>query len=226
MPVRSTAARLLRLLLTIILMIALPQARAGAGPQTDRNASSRTFDELYARGQALNKGIKTLSAHFVETTTSALLRADRPIVARGMLYVERPSRVALQYTDPADQRIVIDGKWMTAVARGVRQKMDIGAAQDRVQKYFVESDAGELRRVFDIDLRDRSSRAGTREVVMLPKRKQIKEALSKLELWVGEDTALLKAMRMTFANGDTKLMEFDNVVPNASIDPAVFSVSP
>ena len=61
---------------------------------------------------------------------------------------------------------------------------------------------------------------------MLPKRKPIKEALSKLELWVGDDNGLLKAMRMTFANGDTKLMEFDNIVPNAPIDPTVFTVSP
>src|SRR4029079_17856944 len=77
-----------------------------------------TFDELYAQGQLANKDIRTLTARFVETTTNTLLRADRPIVTRGMLYVERPSRVAMVYTDPADQRIVIDGKWMTMVARG------------------------------------------------------------------------------------------------------------
>ena len=183
-----------------------------------------SFDQLYAQGQAANKGLRTLTAHFVETTSNALLRADRPIVARGLLFVERPSRVTLQYTDPPDQRIVIDGRWMTTSARGVSRKLDIGASQDRVQKYFVQSDAGELRRVFEIELRDRSARPGTREVVMLPKRKPIKEALSKLELWVGDDNGLLKAMRMTFANGDVKLMEFEHVTTNSTIDPAVFTV--
>ena len=201
-------------------MVLALTAPLGAGQATP------SFDQLYAQGQAANKGLKTLTARFVETTSNALLRADRPIVARGLLFVERPARVTLQYTDPPDQRIVIDGKWMTTTARGVSRKMDIGASQDRVQKYFVQSDAGELRRVFDIDLRDRSARPGTHEVVMLPKRKQIKEALSKLELWVGDDNGLLKAMRMTFANGDTKLMEFDTIVPNAPIDPSVFKSSP
>ena len=55
-----------------------------------------SFDQLYAQGQAANKGLRTLTAHFVETTSNALLRADRPIVARGLLFVERPSRVTLR----------------------------------------------------------------------------------------------------------------------------------
>jgi hypothetical protein len=33
-------------------------------------------------------------------------------------------------------------------------------------------------------------------------------------------------MRMTFANGDTKSMAFENVVLNATIEPGTFSVDP
>ncbi len=217
----------------IVCVVSVFGLRAGASaalaaPSQKKPAATTsgkpTFDELYAQGQLANKDIRTLTARFVETTTSPLLRADRPLVARGMLYVERPSRVAMVYSDPADRRIVIDGKWMTAIGNGVQQKIDIGAAQNRVQKNFVGGDAGELRRIFNIELLDRSTRPGTREVAMTPKPKQIKEALSKLELWVGEKSALLEAMRITFTNGDTKLMEFENVTPNAVIEPAVFAV--
>jgi outer membrane lipoprotein-sorting protein len=228
---RGTVSHL-RVILAAALLLAA--ARDGYVPVTAQKAATPaatasnkpTFDELYAKGQAVNKNIRTLTARFVETTTNALLRQDRPIVARGMLYVERPSRVALQYSDPAEQRIVIDGKWMTTSVRGVTQKFNIEASQKRVQKYFVDSDASELRRMFAIDLHDRSSHPGTREVVLVPTEKRIKQGLSKLELWVGEENALLGAMRMTFANGDTKLMEFENVMPNAAIDPAVFTVAP
>ena len=58
---------------------------------------------------------------------------------------------------------------------------------------------------------------------MVPRRKQISETLTRLELWVQEGSGLLQAMRMTFSNGDTKLMEFENVTPNAAIDPSVFA---
>ena len=61
---------------------------------------------------------------------------------------------------------------------------------------------------------------------MVPKRKQIQEGLSRLELWVDRTTELLVAMKMTFPSGDTKLMTFTDVKPNAPIDPSVFSVEP
>jgi outer membrane lipoprotein-sorting protein len=77
--------------------------------------------------------------------------------------------------------------------------------------------------VFDVTLLDKSGRPGTREMNLAPKRKQIKEALANLDLWVEESSGLLNAMRMTFSNGDIKLMEFSEVVQNAPIDARVFS---
>ena len=61
---------------------------------------------------------------------------------------------------------------------------------------------------------------------MVPKRKQIREGLTRLELWLDQSSLLLSAMRMTFPNGDTKLMVLTDVVPNAPLDPAVFKIEP
>ena len=191
-----------------------------------RRSSDVTFDELYRRGQDANARIKTITARFTETTTNALLVEQRPIVEHGRLYVERPSRVALHYSEPSARTTLIDGTWLTTVlpSRNVNRRIDISAAQRQVQKYFVQGDAGELRRVFDIELRGTSVRAGTHEVVMLPKRKQIKEGLARLDLWVREGSGLLQAMKMTFPNGETKLMEFEDVVTNAPVDSGVFAL--
>ena len=46
---------------------------------------------------------------------------------------------------------------------------------------------------------------------MMPKRKQIQEGLTRLELWLDQQSLLLAAMRMTFPSGDTKLMTFADV---------------
>ena len=201
-----------------------PTSAAPQSPADRKTAAPRSFDDLYRRGQEENKNIRTITARFVETTSNALL--ERPIVERGRLFVERPSRVALHYSDPPDRRTVIDGKWLTTSwpSRNIRTRLDIGAAQERALKYFVGGDAGDLRRIFDIELRGTSARPGTHEVVMLPKRRQIRDGLTRLELWVEEGTGLLRAMRMTFPNGDDKLMEFEEVTPNAAVDPAVFVV--
>jgi outer membrane lipoprotein-sorting protein len=190
------------------------------------SARADLFDELFKQGQAKNGAMKTLTASFVETTTSTLL--TRPLVASGTLAVERPSRIALRYTQPDERIVLIDGDTMTMSwpSRNVRQSKDIGAAQKRIQKYFVDTSPDELRSHFTIGAREADDRPGTWLVTMVPKRKQILEGLARLDLWVDRTTQLMVAMKMTFPNGDTKLMTFTDVKPNAPIDAAVFKGTP
>jgi len=197
-----------------------------ARQETPRPAAPRqdSFDDLYLRGQRANALIKTLTAQFTETTSSSLL--TRPLVSHGRLAVERPARVVLRYAEPEARVVLIDGNRMTVSwpSHNVRQTTDIGTAQGRVQKYFVNGTAAELRGQFDIEEHDGSDRPGTYHVTMVPKRKQIRESLARLDLWVMRSTLLLDAMRMRFANGDTKMMTFDEVVPNAALEAGTFSI--
>jgi outer membrane lipoprotein-sorting protein len=198
---------------------------AVAHPQTPPHAARPgSFDDLYLRGRRANAAINTLTARFTETTTSSLL--TRPLVSRGRLAVERPARVVLRYADPESRVVLIDGNRMTLSwpSHNVRQTTDIGTAQGRVQKYFVNGTAAELRRQFDIEEHAETDRPGTYRLTMVPKRKQIREALARLDLWVLQSTLLLDAMRMTFANGDTKMLSFDEVVPNPALDPGTFAI--
>jgi outer membrane lipoprotein-sorting protein len=182
------------------------------------------FDELYTRGKKANDAMKTLTARFTETTTSSLL--TKPLIARGRVAVERPSRVVLRYTDPDVRTVLIDGNKMTMVwpSRNLRQVTDIGTAQGRVQKYFINGTADDLRGQFDIEDHGTGERPNTYYVTMVPKRKQIRENLVKLDLWIDRTSLLLDTMKMTFANGDSKTMAFEDVVPNAPIAPGTFVV--
>jgi outer membrane lipoprotein-sorting protein len=182
------------------------------------------FDEIYARGRAIEASLKTVTARFTETTTSSLLL--RPLVARGTLVVDRPSRIVLRYTDPEVRTILIDRNTLTLVwpARAVHQQSDIRAAQQRIEKYFLDKSPDELRRNFSITAVDAPDRAGTWRVTMVPTRKQIQQGLTRLELWIDQTSMLLSAMRMTFPNADTKLMVFENVVVNGPFDPKAFSI--
>jgi outer membrane lipoprotein-sorting protein len=147
-------------------------------------------------------------------------------VSHGQLSVERPSRVVLRYSDPDARVVLIDGNKMTLSwpSRKIRQVTDIGTAQGRVQKYFVNGTAEDLRKQFDIEQHETSDHPNTYYVSMVPKRKQIREALVRLDLWVSQTSKLMESMKMTFANGDTKTMAFEDVVPNAPLDPGVFTI--
>jgi outer membrane lipoprotein-sorting protein len=188
-------------------------------------ASGGSFDEIYAKGKAVNDGMKTLTARFTETTTSTLL--TKPLIARGQVAVERPARVVLRYTEPDPRTVLIDGNTMTVVwpSRSVRQVTDIGATQRRIQKYFVNGTADDLRHEFQIeDPAPGAGRPNTYSLSLIPKRKQIHEALTRLDLWVDRTSLLLDAMTMTFANGDTKTLAFEDVVKNAPLGPGTFAI--
>jgi outer membrane lipoprotein-sorting protein len=224
LPSRGDALGVSATIASALLLLACTAAFARQETPRQHAVRQDSFDDLYLRGQRANAAVKTLTAHFTETTTSSLL--TRPLVSRGRLAVERPARVVLRYAEPESRVVLIDGNRMTLSwpSHNVRQTTDIAAAQGRVQKYFVNGTASELRGQFDIEEHDGSDRPGTYHVTMIPKRKQIREALTRLDLWVTRSTLLLDAMRMTFANGDTKMMAFDEVAPNAALEPGTFSV--
>jgi outer membrane lipoprotein-sorting protein len=203
---------------SLIGTVALLVASIPAAP----SARADLFDELFRQGQAKNGAMKTLTASFVETTTSSLL--TRPLVASGTLAVERPARIVLRYAQPDERIVLIDGDQMTIAwpSRNIRQVKDVGAAQKRIQKYFVDSSPNELRSNFTVSASEASDRPHAWLVTMVPKRKQIQEGLSRLDLWVDKGTQLMSAMKMTFPNGDTKLMTFSDVHPDVPLDPATF----
>ena len=189
-------------------------------------ADDVSFDALYRRGSEINATFKTLNARFTETTTSSML--TRPLVASGVVAVERPSRLVLHYQQPQLRDVLIDGDRLTVSwpGRHIRDVTNIAAANRRIQKYFVDSRPALLRESFDIVSEKADDRPRTYRLTMVPRRKQIRDGLSRLELWLDQTSLLLAAMRMTFPNGDTKLMVLENVVLDAPIDPGVFTAGP
>jgi outer membrane lipoprotein-sorting protein len=187
-----------------------------------KGTSDSSFDAIYKRGQQFNSDLKSLTAHFTETTTSSLL--TRPLVASGTLAVERPSRVVLHYLEPEPRDVLIEGDRMILSwpARHIREVINIATTNRRLQKYFVNSSPEQLREIFTITTRTGGDQPHTYQLTMVPERKQIREGLSKLDLWIDDASMLLSAMQMTFPNGDSKLLRFDGVVVNQPVDPSAF----
>jgi outer membrane lipoprotein-sorting protein len=188
-----------------------------ASATVQAGAPADLFDEIYRKGQPLEQSIKTIRAHFTETTTSSLL--VKPVVAEGTLLAVRPSDILLSYTKPEKKLLRIDATTLRFVwpDRQLRESRDIRASQARVQKYFVDKTPAELRKHFAITAAEDAARPGTWRLEMLPKRKQIQQGVTKIELWLDQRTSMLSTMTLTFAGGDTKTMAFTNVEVNAPI---------
>jgi len=199
--------------LTVLLVLMLGMERA---------ATADLFDEIYARGRPIEASLKTLTARFVEESTSSLLA--RPLVARGTLAVVRPNRIVLHYAEPERRTVLIDGNAMRLVwpSRSIDQHVPIGAQQRRIQQYFADKSPAQLRSHFDITATEPNTRPTAWLVTMVPRRKQIREGLTRLDLWIERDTVMLSSLLMTFPNGDTKRMSFEDVSLNPAIDDSVF----
>lgn len=204
-------------LLLLALFAAGPLAAAGA-PARD------LFDEIYGKSRGIEASMTTVTARFTETTTTALL--TRPVLSHGTLAVVRPDRIVLRYANPEPHVVLIDGTQMTFAwpSRGLTQRSDIGTVRKRIDKYFLDKNPDELRRAFKIAAVSATDRPNTWRITMQPTRSQISQGLSRLQLWIDRSSLLLSAMQMDFPNGDTKLMTFEDVQVNGTVDPKLFSI--
>jgi outer membrane lipoprotein-sorting protein len=202
------------LLLTLTLAGTASRAMPVGAAAVAAAEAADLFDDIYARSQPIDATVKTIHATFTETTSSPLLQ--KPLVAEGTLHVVRPLDVEMVYTRPEHKNVTIKGGQMlfTWPDRKLKQERDISEALGRIQKYFVAKSPKELRRHFTIAASEDKERAGTYRIDMTPKRKQIEQGLTRLELWLRKDTLLLDAMRMHFPGDSVKTMEFRDVVVN------------
>jgi len=195
-------------------------AQAPAPGSTDR------FDQLFARTLEKRQSIHSIRARFTETTTSSLLQ--KPLVSHGTVIATPPTRVLMTYTDPERRTVAINGKSLVVAwpDRRERETIDISQTQKRIDQYFTRATIGDLRSLFEITAQADAAIPGTDRVELRPKRKQIKDGLERLEVWIDRESLLLAQLQMTFPGGDRKTIRLDDVTVNVPVTDEMFLVRP
>jgi outer membrane lipoprotein-sorting protein len=208
------------LLLQLLMVVSLAGREAIVSPSAD------LFSQIYKRGVARQRSLQSIRARFTETTVSSLL--VKPIVAHGTVVAASPARVRMTYTDPEPKTIAMDGHSLTVMwsDRGERERIDITAIQKRIDQYFTHATIDELRGMFEITAEaDQGVRHADR-IDMKPKRKQIKQGLERLELWIEREGDMLVQMRMTFPGGDQNTITLEDMVVNVPVTDDTFLIRP
>ncbi len=179
------------------------------------------FDTLHARIAAAEAKRTSIRARFVESTTSSLL--VKPMVSQGTLAGEKPARMVITYLSPERKTILMDGKrlFITRAGQTDVEQVDVTEIMKTVNKYFTNADPGQLRRAFTIHAIADPATPGGYQVDLLPKRKQIKQGLDRLQFWVSRDY-MLTQLTMTFAGGDTTVFKLEDVELNVAVPPGTF----
>ena len=201
-------------------------ALAGIAVVSARAAADDLFTQIFNRSVLKQKSMQSIRARFTETTVSSLL--TKPIVARGTLIGASPARVLMTYTDPEPKTVAIDGETLTIVwpERRERQQIKIAEMQKRIDQYFGRAIIKDLQSMFQIlATPDQTLRTADR-IEMRPTRKQIKQGLEQLDLWIDRESSMLVQMRMRFQGGDEKTITLDGITTNVPVTDATFRIAP
>ena len=68
--------------------------------------------------------------------------------------------------------------------------------------------------------------AATWRIDMVPRRKQIREGLSGLQIWIDQHTLFMRQMKMDFAGGESKTFALEDIQLNAPLPKGVFETGP
>ena len=188
-------------------------------PQVSARQASDPLDDLFARSRANLSGLKTVTASFTERTVSSLLH--EPIVATGTLVAAMPLRVVMTYATPTPKTVAFDRARLVVDWPSVKihEDIDITETQRRVQQYFTDFSAKQLRETFSITL---LTEGETYRLDMVPRRKQVAVELVRLRLWVDGARLELVKMTMDYPGGDSKTLELSAIRTNVPLDEAAF----
>jgi outer membrane lipoprotein-sorting protein len=162
-------------------------------------------------------GIRTMTADFTMQTSNPLLRSKAE--SRGKLYQQRPDRIALRFTQPADAAIVGDGQFFyvywpeTSKDQATKTPASAGGAGSvDLQAQFV----GDPVTRFRYTLQGQESVAGrATDVLMLIPRGQA--PYRSLKVWVDREDALVRRFEFTESNGVERHINLSNVRTNVDI---------
>lgn len=183
------------------------------------------FDEIHARTQAAEATRQTIRARFTQTTRSSLL--VRPVVSKGTILAEKPSRLVMTYTSPERKTIVMDGARVVVIGPGpgAVEQSDVTDIVKKVNHYFVNATPDDLRKSFTVRaFIDPDMRPSTYQVDLVARRRQIRQGLERLQIWVTREPLLLSQIKMTFPGGDSDTITIEDAELNVPIPAHAFDV--
>ncbi len=179
------------------------------------------------RASAAYATLTSLSATFVQIIDNPLLGA--PDTSRGRLFLERPARFAMRFTEPDGDRIVADGRYLWLYAPSTTPNQVIrtripaeGGVTPNLIGQFVERPRERYRARW---LRADSLASGLADVVHLT---PLDPAAPYREatIWVDRGDALIRRIEIVEQSGQHRAVRLATVQRNAAVPARELSFSP
>jgi outer membrane lipoprotein carrier protein len=174
------------------------------------------------------KTVSTVRASFTQTITNPLLGAT--VTSAGEVVQRRPNHVSVQFSDPAGDRIVADGKWVwfylpsSAPGQVIRSKLADGMiGSPDLTAQFLETPATR----FDVtDLgREKVNGRPARVLSLVPK-PGVDAPFTKAVIWVDSADALIRQFELTEPSEIVRRVTIKSLKLNSTIPASAFRFTP
>lgn len=207
---------------------AAPQAGPATPPAQPAAAPTETREDAAAilrRAEVAYDALRSLEADFTQDLSVPLLGSSQR--SRGKLYVRRPDRFLMRFTDPAGDVVVADGRYLwlyypsSDPKQVIRTSVGAGGQQIDFQKEFLSNPLARFHAV----LGGIESAAG-RPAQLLTLTPRAASPYRQVRIWVDRQDALVRRFEITEANESVRRIELGALRPNPTLADQVFNFTP
>ena len=187
---------------------------------------AQTPDAVIDRAVTAYKNIKTIRGSFEQTLRNPL--TNSVMNARGNFEQQLPDRIAVTFTDPKGDRIVVNGTtaWLYLPSTNPGQAYKVPAAAGggslNLTEQFLKSPAARFTMTSGgvATIGDRATHA----VNLVPK-SPIAE-FTRATVWIEDATGLIRQFEITEPSGLVRRIRLIDAQVNATVDPKSFTFTP
>jgi outer membrane lipoprotein carrier protein len=204
----------------LVLLLAAPPLLAWA------TGSAPSLEEAVQRLEATYKGIRDLKATFEQAAFNRTLNQTLP--ARGTLYLKKPGKLRWEYSTPAPQQIVSDGKQLWVYTPELKQVNVTGAPQALAGPAgsFLQG-LGQVREHFQVRFLNPAQPTDPDGLVVLDLTpKQPQPTMARLVLSVDPRSHLVRKAVVYDELGNTVTVRFLEVAVNPGLADTLFVFVP
>lgn len=202
------------LAVTLMLSVVAPSSAQSAGR-----------DVVVAKIIESGAGIESIRCDFVQTKRSAML--ENELVSRGKMWFSKPQLLRWEYTSPYSNLFIMNGD--KALLKNEKGSTLTDVKKNRMVKGIssmvlgcISGDWLKDSRTFGVEVVEKD---GEWVVMLTPKRGELKQMWTSLELRFDPVTGTSKGIKMNESSGDCTVIEFRNVEMNGTVPPEIFSLN-
>ncbi len=214
-------------LLGALLIAATPAVAAKKGNSPDvEGAAGFTLKMVLERFDHAQRETDTMVANFTERKDLNLLA--EPLISRGEFFFTRPNQVRWEYTEPEHKVFVITEKRYTAYYPAAKRAEEVEIKKFIGKRLFrflgVGQSIEDLAKYYEFQLGESNDLPGTYLLVLTPRKKQIRESMAFMKIWVDEGTFLPRKVAYEEKDGDSTLLTFHDLRVNVDVAAHQFRV--